>query len=178
MGIDYLLPIFTDAIGNDDAEICGKRSSIRATSRSRTTPSTRTFTNESAISKPPATKTASIIISVRLLELLTQMVHKTGDLRIKEIKELLPPDILLRDFPITETAAQPPSRGGARYTVFCMGPMTVCWSSLVRAPSTTPRRRSNMQKVEERKGTARRRSPDCRCGFISRSRAPQLDGRA
>ena len=34
------------------------------------------------------------------------MVHKTGDLRIREIKELLPPDALLRDFPITETAAQ------------------------------------------------------------------------
>ena len=34
------------------------------------------------------------------------MVHKTGDLRIKEIKELSPPAHLLRDFPITEKAAQ------------------------------------------------------------------------
>jgi 3-deoxy-7-phosphoheptulonate synthase len=34
------------------------------------------------------------------------MVHQTGDLRIKEIKELLPPDHLLRDIPITEAAAQ------------------------------------------------------------------------
>src|ERR1041384_2095743 len=33
------------------------------------------------------------------------MVHKTGDLRINEIKELLPPEHLLRDVPITEAAA-------------------------------------------------------------------------
>ena len=34
------------------------------------------------------------------------MLHQTGDLRIKEIKELLPPENLLKDFPISETAAQ------------------------------------------------------------------------
>src|SRR4051812_11504939 len=34
------------------------------------------------------------------------MLHQTGDLRIKEIKELLPPERLLRDIPISETAAQ------------------------------------------------------------------------
>jgi 3-deoxy-7-phosphoheptulonate synthase len=34
------------------------------------------------------------------------MVHKTDDLRIKEIKELLPPDHLRRQFPLTEKAAR------------------------------------------------------------------------
>jgi len=34
------------------------------------------------------------------------MPHKTDDLRIKEIKELLPPSHLLREFPVSEQAAQ------------------------------------------------------------------------
>ena len=34
------------------------------------------------------------------------MKYQTDDLRIKEIKELLPPASLLADFPITEKAAQ------------------------------------------------------------------------
>jgi 3-deoxy-7-phosphoheptulonate synthase len=34
------------------------------------------------------------------------MLYKTDDLRIKEIKELLPPDHLLRQFPITERVAR------------------------------------------------------------------------
>ncbi|HYT53801.1 MAG TPA: 3-deoxy-7-phosphoheptulonate synthase, partial [Verrucomicrobiae bacterium] len=34
------------------------------------------------------------------------MKYQTDDLRIKEIKELLPPAHLLDDFPITEKAAQ------------------------------------------------------------------------
>ena len=34
------------------------------------------------------------------------MKYRTDDLRIKEIKELLPPARLLSDFPITEKAAQ------------------------------------------------------------------------
>jgi 3-deoxy-7-phosphoheptulonate synthase len=34
------------------------------------------------------------------------MQHKTDDLRIKEIKELVPPSHILREFPITEKAAQ------------------------------------------------------------------------
>jgi len=34
------------------------------------------------------------------------MLHKTDDLRIKEIKELIPPSHLLREFPISEKAAQ------------------------------------------------------------------------
>jgi len=34
------------------------------------------------------------------------MQYRTDDLRIKEIKELLPPAKLLADFPISEKAAQ------------------------------------------------------------------------
>src|SRR5213593_3636893 len=34
------------------------------------------------------------------------MLHKTDDLRIKEIKELLPPDHLLAQFPVTGRVAQ------------------------------------------------------------------------
>ena len=34
------------------------------------------------------------------------MPHKTDDLRIKEIKELIPPSHLLREFPVSEKAAQ------------------------------------------------------------------------
>ena len=34
------------------------------------------------------------------------MLHKTDDLRIREIKELIPPAHLLREFPISENAAQ------------------------------------------------------------------------
>jgi 3-deoxy-7-phosphoheptulonate synthase len=34
------------------------------------------------------------------------MIYRTDDLRIKEIKELLPPSHVLRDFPITENAAK------------------------------------------------------------------------
>src|SRR5438128_244092 len=34
------------------------------------------------------------------------MKYKTDDLRIREIKELLPPDHVLREFPITEKAAE------------------------------------------------------------------------
>src|SRR6185436_18821031 len=37
---------------------------------------------------------------------LVSMKYQTDDLRIKEIKELLPPASLLGDFPITETAAK------------------------------------------------------------------------
>ena len=35
----------------------------------------------------------------------TAMIHNTDDLRIKEIKELLPPGHVIREFPATETAA-------------------------------------------------------------------------
>jgi len=34
------------------------------------------------------------------------MLHRTDDLRIKEIKELLPPERVLSEFPVTEAAAQ------------------------------------------------------------------------
>ena len=34
------------------------------------------------------------------------MLHRTDDLRIKEIKELLPPESVLSEFPVTEAAAQ------------------------------------------------------------------------
>ncbi len=34
------------------------------------------------------------------------MPHRTDDLRIKEIKELLPPSHVLREFPMTDKAAQ------------------------------------------------------------------------
>ncbi|HWO43665.1 MAG TPA: 3-deoxy-7-phosphoheptulonate synthase, partial [Candidatus Eisenbacteria bacterium] len=34
------------------------------------------------------------------------MLYRTDDLRIREIKELLPPSHLLRDFPITQNAAR------------------------------------------------------------------------
>ena len=34
------------------------------------------------------------------------MKYQTDDLRIKEIKELLPPEHVLREFPITENAAE------------------------------------------------------------------------
>ena len=37
---------------------------------------------------------------------MTEMLHKTDDLRIKEIKELLPPDHLLAQFPVTGRVAQ------------------------------------------------------------------------
>jgi len=34
------------------------------------------------------------------------MLHKTDDLRIKEIKELLPPDVVRNEFPLTERASE------------------------------------------------------------------------
>ena len=37
---------------------------------------------------------------------MTKMLHRTDDLRIKEIKELLPPERVLSEFPVTEAAAQ------------------------------------------------------------------------
>jgi 3-deoxy-7-phosphoheptulonate synthase len=37
---------------------------------------------------------------------LSEMEYKTDDLRIKEIKELLPPSNILREFPITQRAAE------------------------------------------------------------------------
>ncbi len=37
---------------------------------------------------------------------MTGKFHKTDDLRIKEIKELLSPDQIRREFPLTEKAAQ------------------------------------------------------------------------
>ena len=40
------------------------------------------------------------------LRLRKVMQYRTDDLRIKEIKELLPPAKLLGDFPISEKAAQ------------------------------------------------------------------------
>lgn len=41
-----------------------------------------------------------------LMEARTQMLYKTDDLRIKEIKELVPPAHVLREFPMTERAAE------------------------------------------------------------------------
>src|SRR5437870_1410736 len=38
--------------------------------------------------------------------IMTGKFHKTDDLRIKEIKELLSPDQIRREFPLTEQAAQ------------------------------------------------------------------------
>src|SRR5437667_10064289 len=38
--------------------------------------------------------------------IMTGKFHKTDDLRIKEIKELLSPDQIRREFPLTEKAAQ------------------------------------------------------------------------
>jgi 3-deoxy-7-phosphoheptulonate synthase len=38
--------------------------------------------------------------------ILTRMPHRTDDLRIKEIKELLPPERVLSEFPVTEAAGQ------------------------------------------------------------------------
>ena len=35
----------------------------------------------------------------------TAMIHNTDDLRIREIKELLPPGHVIREFPATEKAA-------------------------------------------------------------------------
>ena len=36
----------------------------------------------------------------------SKMLHKTDDLRIKEIKELLPPDVVRHEFPLTERASE------------------------------------------------------------------------
>src|SRR5262245_42223606 len=36
----------------------------------------------------------------------SKMLHKTDDLRIKEIKELLPPDVVRGEFPLTERASE------------------------------------------------------------------------
>jgi hypothetical protein len=55
------------------------------------------------------------------------MEFRTDDLRIKEIKELLPPAHVLREFPITAAAARAVTKHGKRFTAFCMAPMTGCW---------------------------------------------------
>ena len=55
------------------------------------------------------------------------MLHRTDDLRIKEIKELAPPAHLLRELALSE---KPPTRRlrRARTSIAsCMAPMIVCW---------------------------------------------------
>ena len=36
----------------------------------------------------------------------TKMLYRTDDLRIREIKELLPPDVIRNEFPLTEKASE------------------------------------------------------------------------
>jgi phospho-2-dehydro-3-deoxyheptonate aldolase len=36
----------------------------------------------------------------------SKMLYRTDDLRIKEIKELLPPEVIRREFPLTERASE------------------------------------------------------------------------
>jgi len=47
---------------------------------------------------------------------LAPMKYQTDDLRIKEIKELLPPARLLGDFPLTEKAAETVYETARRFT--------------------------------------------------------------
>lgn len=55
------------------------------------------------------------------------MNYLNDDLRINEIKELLPPVALLEKFPASKNAAETVSRPAQRFTIFCKRMMTVYW---------------------------------------------------
>ncbi len=67
------------------------------------------------------------------------MRHMTDDLRIKEIKELVPPSHLLREFPCDEAAIEHRLRRRARRSTASCTAWTTAWSSSsARARSTIP----------------------------------------
>lgn len=73
------------------------------------------------------------------------MNYQNDDVKIKEIRELLPPVALLESFPATETAADTVRRTRHAIHEILEGGMTACWSLLGHAQFTTRKRRLNMR---------------------------------
>jgi 3-deoxy-7-phosphoheptulonate synthase len=85
------------------------------------------------------------------LAMTPQSKPNTDDLRIKEIKELVPPAHIFREYPVSNRAAQTTYAARQAIHRICMAPTTACWSSSAPVRSTTTTRRWNTPKSWPRK---------------------------
>ena len=70
------------------------------------------------------------------------MFRKTDDLRIQEVRPLIPPAILLEEIPLSERASNVVADARTSIAAILAGRTRACSSSPGPARSTTPRRRS------------------------------------
>jgi hypothetical protein len=100
----------------------------------------------------------------------------TDDLRIKEIKELVPPAHVFREYPVSTRAAQT-TYAARPFTASCMAPTTACSSSSAPARSTTMTWPSITPRSWPRKPRNTPKTSSSSCASISKSRARRSAGK-